>query len=166
MSLQAQYSPISGEEGRSALKSAIGKKIDLMPMMKRGHAYHRFQADGHIKISAIPSDVPVPEVDFKALTIDADAEDKMPATFKTVVEQIKQLEMAKDNLQKRIDRINITLASIRPQEDIEISLSAGDKPDELRLQEDLPVPMIKSGGKGMQEVMVPAEEARKILRSA
>lgn len=164
--LQSQYSPITGEEGRQALKSSIGKKIDLMPMMKKGHAYNRFKADGHITISAYPSDVPVPEVDFKALTIDADVEDKMPANFTKVLEQIDFLEKAKINLQKRIERIDATLATIRPQEVIEVALDAGNKPDELRVQEGLSVPMIERTGSGMREVHVPAEKAKEIMRTA
>lgn len=158
MSLESQYVPMNGKEGIEAIIREFTKQIKLMPMMKEGHSYHRFGADVRVVISAFPKDTPVPEADFKFL-INASTS-KMPETFADVVEQVKYLEGMRENLTKRMERLDATLQILRPQEELKVELRAGDKPDELRLAQDMPIPMIKRTGSSITEVRVPAAQVK------
>lgn len=151
MTLQSTYQPINGEEGREIIKRSINEKVDKIPMMKKGHAYHKFTVDAIITITAFPKDVPVPEVDFKKLITVAD--NPLP-TFEKVEEQITALEEVKDKLLKKLEKVNNTLSVLRPQEVIEVHEEAGDKPDELRIAKGMPIPMIERTGAGIREIMV------------
>lgn len=158
MSLEPQYVPINGKEGREVLKREICRRIDQMPMMKEGTSYHKFKADGIITISAYPSDTPVPELDFKALTIEP--KEAMPDSFKTTLDQITFIESTLVNAKKRVERLEATLNTIRPAEVIDLAINAGDKPDELRLANDMPITMIKRDSSGISEVKVPAAQVK------
>lgn len=155
MSLTPTYKPIDGEEGREIIKRTFNEKIDKIPMMKRGHAYHKFEVEATVVIKAYPKDVPVPEVEFKKLVKVAD---NPKESFAEVEKQVEALEKHREDLLKKVKEIDTTLNILRPQEIININEKAGDTPDELRIAKGMPIPMIERTGAGIREVRVDASK--------
>lgn len=155
--LEATYTPITGAEGNKLIKLAINKKVDLMYLLKQGNSFHRFRVIGAIKVEAFPKDVPVPEIDFDFVI---ETKKATNGDFDKDFIKIDQLKAKRDKLKIALEKIEATLATVAPVEKIDIELNANNKPDELRIEHNLPVPMIQRKGGSVNEVLVPAKDVK------
>lgn len=153
--LEATYTSINGSEANKIIKSEIGKKVDLMYLLKQANTFHRIHITGNIKVECYPKDVPVPEIEFDFMKETPEA---TAGNFNKEFIKIDELKAHRDKLIIALEKVNVTLSTVLPSEEINIDLDAGNKPDELRLDHNMPIPMIKRDGGSVTEVMVPAKD--------
>lgn len=154
---QAEYQPLNGKEIRTIVKKKLEKRIDEIPRMKEGHAYHQAVIAFSFTMTAVPADCPVPTAEFEEII-------KSPGFnlqdhFINVSDKINSLENKKSQLLAQVEKIDELLAGIRVSEEVEEIIQAGTIPDEVRIDNDLPLPRIvtettPAGGVKMTDKMI------------
>lgn len=153
--VESTYTPINGAEAKKALKSNTSTRIDSIAGFKLGLAFHKLKIEYTMKATAYPADVPVPEAEFAFIINSPDLEKQ--SEILEHFDKIEILEAKRERLLEGIAMIDKILDIARPIYNLKETLSAGDAPDELRIAEGLPVPMIKTGlGGRKSEVYIEA----------
>lgn len=157
--VESTYTPMNGSEAKKALNNNTRNRIDGISGFKMGLAFHKLKIEYEMKVTAYPADVPVPEAEFAFIINSPDLEKQ--SELLENFDKIEILEAKKERLLQGIRDIDKILDIARPIYEIKATLDAGDAPDELRIQEGLPVPMIKTGlGGRKSEVYVGGAEIK------
>lgn len=156
-STQASYQPLNGLEIRKILKRRVCEKIDLIPRMKEGHAYHEASLAFTFTMTATPADCPVPTMEFEEAM--QAPEFNLQKHWMEVTDKVSSLKGVKEQLLAHIQKINGLLETLEVNEEETEIISAGKVPDEVRIANDLPIPRIvkeetPTGGTKMTEKMI------------
>lgn len=153
--VESIYEPINGLEAKKILKHNTNRRIDDIHGFKFGLAFHRLRIDYVMSVTAYPADCPVPEAEFSFIINAPDLEKQ--SNLLEHFNKIEVLENKKARLLEGIALIDKILDVARPVYELQDNLNAGDTPDELRMQEGLEVPVIRTslGGK-RSEIFVKA----------
>lgn len=174
-STQASYQPLNGKEIRTILKKRICDRIDLIPLMKEGHAYHNASLAFSFTMTATPADCPVPTAEFEE-SMQAPGFD-LQEDYLDVTNKAESLRNKKEQLLAQIEKIDQLLGiqqeienNLNPKsvegfvllvEEGEIISAAGSRSgaDEVRIKNGLPIPRIvkeetPTGGTKMSEKMI------------
>lgn len=156
--LESTATHINGLEARRMLKSNVNERIDKIPYLTQGNAFPRFKAEYAFVITCYPSDCPVPEGEF---VIAINSPEVTKAELQEHFSEIEVIEAKRERLLEGIALCDKILDLVRPVTIIEETLSAGNIPDELRIREGLPIPMIKTENGRRSEVYVDANTLAK-----
>lgn len=139
---QPTYEAINGLEAKEILKRNICNKIDKIPLLNGGNAFHKLRMIYSVIFSAFPSDCPVPEDQELELLLKAPEFDSQVDYLK-LDGAIKKLEAKRTSLEEGLEKIKTLLQKLNPTIEITEDLNAGNTPDVLRIAHDLPVPRIE-----------------------
>lgn len=135
------YAPINGKEARQILIASVTEKVNKLPLMKEGLAFHNIHMMYSLVVTCTPTDCPVPQTEFEKVIAAPEFENNKD--WIKVDNNIKILEAKRAKLIEGIDSIDKILSVINPIFTIEADLDASSSPsgaDELRLDHDLPLP--------------------------
>lgn len=135
------YAPINGKEARQLLIKDVTDKINQLPLMKEGLAFHNIHMMYSLVVTCTPSDCPVPQTEFEKAKSAVGFENNQDWIKKD--NAIKILEAKRKALLDGIKQIDNILNVINPVYELEGDLDASSSPagaDELRLSHDLPLP--------------------------
>ena len=154
---QASYQPLNGKEIREVLKKRVCAKIDLIPRMKEGHAYHEAALAYSFTMTATPADCPVPSIDFEEIMQAPGF--NLQEHYLDVKNKAESLENKKEQLLAQIEKIDQLLAIVKETVEESEVIQAGKVPDNVRIDNDLPLPRIvreetPTGGVKMTEKMI------------
>lgn len=154
---QAVYQPLNGLEIRKILKKRVCERIDLIPRMKEGHAYHEANLAFSFTMTATPADCPVPTAEFEEAM--KAPEFNLQKHWMEVTDKATSLKNVKEQMLAHINKINGLLETIEQITEDEEIISAGRVPDQIRIDNGLPVPRIvkeetPTGGTKMTEKMI------------
>jgi hypothetical protein len=142
---QAVYQPLNGKEIRALLIKRITERINNIPMMKEGHAYHEATLAYSFTMTAVPADCPVPSAEFEEVVASPGYKlepeyIKALDTAETLKNKKEFLEAQVAKLQETIDEVDKLLNAALVVEEVEDIISAGKIPDEVRRDNGLPLP--------------------------
>lgn len=151
MSIETTLTPINGKEAKDLIKLQISKILEQTPGLDFATSYHKLEIKGEIKLSAYPADTPVPKIE---LNFSLDAPLLGTEEIQNDLERIMILEAKREELLGLLVKLNETLDKVNPQTESTFELDAGSEPDNLRIQEGLPIPIVrKSGGRYIETTM-------------
>lgn len=139
---QPVYEAINGLEAKEILKKNVCDKIDKIPLLNGGNAFHQLRMIYSIVFSAFPADCPVPDDQELELVLKAPDFNENEAYIKQAG-AIKKLEEKKNKFYEDVDKIDKILETLNPQQEETVELDAGDIPDNLRVEHDLKLPRIE-----------------------
>jgi hypothetical protein len=142
---ETTYKPIDGLEAKKALRILFDEAVDKIPLLRQGNAFDRIKLQYGVVVTAFPSDVPVPEMEFtKIIETTESAEGQFSLRYK----KIEELNERRKSLVSLIERIDKVLDVIAPETEIVDEVSAGDTPDELRERLGLPLTVLAKNKQG------------------
>lgn len=135
------YAPINGKEARQILIASVTEKVNKLPLMKEGLAFHNIHMMYSLIVTCTPTDCPVPQTEFEKIIAAKDFEDNKD--WVKTDDAIKILDAKRIKFIEGIDAIDKILSVINPIFTIEEDLDVSSSPygaDELRLEHNLPLP--------------------------
>lgn len=135
------YAPINGKEARQLLIASVTEKVNKLPLMKEGLAFHNIHMMYSLVVTCTPTDCPVPQTEFEKIIAAKDFENNKD--WAKTENATKILEAKRAKLIEGIDEIDKILSVINPIHTVEGDLDASSSPsgaDQLRLDHDLPLP--------------------------
>jgi len=153
-SIQTTSTPINGEEAKKFIQNQFDKLLDNTPGLDFASAYHKFTVKGEFEITAYPADVPTPkkEFEFDIKSITANQQD-----FLDEESYLQRLSTIREELIHRLDEITQYLDDRNPITRVEFDLDTIDpidgqsKPDKLRIEQGLQIPVVtKSAGRSIE----------------
>lgn len=156
-STQAVYHPLNGREIREILKRNINDKIDMIPMLREGNAFHEATLIYSFAMTATPADCPVPTAEWEVAAITPKFDQNQE--YKDIKEKQAKLIAIRIDLEKQLEEVDKFLAEMEETYEKEVVISAGRIPDEVRIEHKMPVPrLVKEetgdGGVKMVEKMI------------
>lgn len=156
------YEPINGKEARLVLKKSVNNQIDTnrdMSLFKEGNAFHRIEMCYALTVTCYPADCPVPEMEIIEAINAPGLTTKEREEIEKTKDNVKLIDTKIEKLHNQIAKLLAMKNQVQPVIEIEEIHSAGNIPDELRKEFDLPVPQIVStplidGTTKKQEVFV------------
>lgn len=164
--MQGTYAALNGAEIRRITKANLETEIDKLKYLSMGNSFHRAHIEFGFTMTAFPSDVPVPEREF-IFDIDAATADSIEAIkqFEKVEEldeQISKLQEQKNKLETLIFEASEVRGNLVKESEINVSINAGDKPDIVRIDNNLDVPVVETKGGKTVETTAPANLFKKV----
>jgi hypothetical protein len=148
MTFQTTATPMNGKEGADLLELQFLHLLRNTPGLDFASSYHRLALEGYFRIKAYPADIPYPAKD---IAFDVNSVSTNRGENEEVFEYVKKLETIREELIHRLQQVTEILETINPVTEVQFKLEAGDKPDELRIQHGLPVPVVeKRGGRNIE----------------
>lgn len=138
---QSVYHPLNGREIREILKKRYDDAIDKIPMMKEGHAYHEAVLVFSFLMTATPADAPVPSpVEFELVyqTPGFNLQDD----YINKKDKAVSLKTKRTQLEEGIKKIDELLSIVEAIDEVDFEISAGKIPDQVRIDNGLPLPRI------------------------
>jgi hypothetical protein len=154
MSLEATATPLNGMEVRKACKNKLKEFIDALPMLKEGNAFKQADIKMSYRMKAYPADCPVPTGDFQMLIGLAEGED---AEFDKDKKKLELLIEKRNIILENVNKINNFLNKCMTITEEDIIIKDNGIPDEVRIANKLPVPMIQTQMGRRSEILVNAE---------
>jgi hypothetical protein len=155
MSIQTSATPLNGREAATMLKNQSNHLIDATPMLDEATSFHRCTLEGEFKLTAYPEDVPVPAKEFK---FNVDSINTKRGENEEIFEYVKKLETNREELLHLLQKIDEELGIYAPQTKVEFKFEAGDEPDKLRIEQGLPIPVVRKVGGRNVETYVNAQQ--------
>lgn len=151
--LETTSTPINGKEAKELINIQLKKILDSTPGLDLATSYHRIIIKLNFELSAYPSDYasrfPKREVEFN---IDSLSTSK--GENESELQRIQRLETSRQELLGYLAKLTDELEQANPKYSAEIELSATNSPDDLRIDEGLPIPVTKRiGGRTVEEYM-------------
>lgn len=151
-SVQTTSTPINGEEARKIIEQQFDHLLEHTPGLDFASAYHKFTVKGEFEIGAYPADTPTPrkEIEFDVNSIATTRKEN-----EEVLEYTKRLNTIREELLFRLQEVNDLLDVYNPITRVEFDLTTDDngesKPDKLRIEQGLPIPVVtKAGGRNVE----------------
>lgn len=152
MSIQTSGAAINGKEAKQLIDIQWKKFLEETPGLDLATSYHRLGIEIHFKLSAYPSDTPVPkrEIEFR---IDSEATKNLEN--EEHFSAISRLETLRNEYLFKLEQINEELDILNPITIADIEVNAGNEPDTLRIENGLPVLVTeKVGGRTVEKEVV------------
>lgn len=151
-SIQTSATPINGKEAAETIKNQVLHLIENTPGLDVATSYHRFSVKGSFQIGAYPDDVPLP---FKEIEFDINSISTTRKENEELFEYVKRLETVREELLNRLEEADKLLDIYNPVTRVEFNLNTirdgEDKPDALRIEQGLPIPVVvKAGGRSVE----------------
>lgn len=138
MTLQTSATPINGREAAEMIKRQVTHLIENTPGLDEASAYHRVTIVGNFKLKAYPADVPCPA---KEIEFDVNSVSTTKKENEEVFLYVQRMETVREELIHRLQEVTDILDEVNPEVQVEFNLNAGTKPDELRIEQGLPIPV-------------------------
>lgn len=170
MSYETTLTHINGGEAKQLMRKSastqlkraeqeLHNRIDKIKYLSQGSAFPRIKIEYAVVVTAYPSDIPVPEAEFMFVL---NSPEITKPEMQESLGKIEVLESKRGRLVKQLEDLDKILDVIRPTFSHEEVLDAGNVPDELRISQGLPIPVIQTSEGGRRsEVYIQAEELRK-----
>lgn len=167
MQYETTLTHINGLETKNILKKSASTqfkraenelhiRIDKVKYLAQGSAFPKIKIEYAVVITCYPSDVPVPEAEFM-FVLNSPEVDK--AEMQENFGKIAVLEEKRARLLEQIEKIDGILDLVRPSFSYEETLEAGNIPDELRISQGLPIPVVQTSEAGRRsEVYIQADK--------
>lgn len=148
MTLQTTATPINGKEGADMIERQFLHLLRNTPGLDFASSYHRFAIEGSFKIKAYPADIPYPA---KEIAFDVNSVSTTKGENEEVFIYVKRLETIREELIGYLQNVNEVLDKVNPVTEVQFKLEAGDEPDKLRIEQQLPIPVVeKRGGRNIE----------------
>jgi hypothetical protein len=134
------YQPLNGKEIRELLKKRTCDRIDKIPYMKEGHAYHEASIIFSFVMTATPADAPVPTAEF--MEVAKSPNYNLQEDYKDKVNKATYLKTVREKLITQLAELDEMLELVERKESVEEIISAGRVPDNVRIDNDLPLPRL------------------------
>ncbi len=154
MSLESTASPLHGGEIKKACKNKIKEFIENLPMLKEGNAFKQADIKMSFRMKAYPADCPVPTGDFQMLIGLEEGED---AEFDKDKKKLELLIEKRNAILENANKINAFLNKHMNIVDGDVAIKDNGIPDEVRIANNLPIPMIQTSMGRRSEILVNAE---------
>lgn len=163
--MQGTYAALNGAEIRRITKANLESEIDKLKYLSMGNSFHRAHIEFGFTMSAYPADVPVPEREFSfeidAATADSTEAIKQFTKVEELDKQIGKLQEQKNSIETLIFEASEVRESLVKESEISVSVNAGDKPDIVRIDNNLDVPVVETKGGKTVETTAPASLFKK-----
>ena len=145
---ESTYTPMNGLELKDLLKKRTVEAIDKIPYLRAGNAFHKAKIIWAMTMTAHPADCPVPEAEYNICVAKPEVTSGEIAEALKHEDKVTKLEAKREALVKSIEQIDKVLEIIRPKDESQEELNAGNTPDELRVANGMPIPMIVKTNSG------------------
>lgn len=134
--METVYSALNGQEIREIIKTYLATRVDQTPLLKIANTFHKVKIEGVFQITAFPADVPVPELEFEIEFKAKDIPEDVNAKAEYFLKLRDQIEVANEFLEK-----------YNPEDVADFELD-GTVPDQVRMNNNLPVNILKKNESG------------------